>query len=609
MILLDDVESGSTKPTSRLYQEPTAHWAVFTAAEMDTCFEAVQSALKAGQYVVCLVAYEYGQVIHRLPASSAASSLATPSIPLMQAWAFHAPKMLAKKEVDAWLEIQLAQLKDDARVSGVASCTESITQAQFEADVERIQEWIRCGDTYQINHTYRINGEIYGDPLALYARLRARQPGRFGAFVQEGDTTILSQSPELFVERDGDCLRAMPMKGTADAQTESPEQLASDPKNRAENIMIVDLLRNDLSRIALPGSVTVPNLFHVAQHGNVLQMTSTVEATPKPDLSLRTLLDAVFPCGSVTGAPKKRSMEIIQELEDSPRGYYCGALGWLDPNGDFAFSVPIRTLTLEASPSHSQTKFTLGIGAGITIDSDPQQEWQECKTKSAFIAEMPTELGLFETIRVEEQKPLRLAAHLGRLQHSASALRIPFVAARVVEAAEQACHAIASPLPHRLRIDLLSDGSVTAVTHILEPIANEVTIFWASKVLPDGNQAIMQSSNLLLAHKVNKRTLYDLAWKNAVALGGFDAVFLNEAGFVTEGGRSSIFIQPKGSNQWLTPPLSAGVLPGVMRQSLLDDPQWNAHEAMFTATDLADAGRILVCNALRGAVPAVLKVG
>jgi para-aminobenzoate synthetase / 4-amino-4-deoxychorismate lyase len=609
MILLDDVESGETKPTSRLYQEPIAHWAAFTAAEMYSCFEAIQSALKAGQHVVCLVAYEYGQVIHRLPADLAASSPATPAIPLMQAWAYHPPKMLAKEEVDAWLETQLAQLKDDARVSGVASCTESITQAQFEADVERIQEWIRCGDTYQINHTYRIKGEIYGDPLALYARLRARQPGRFGAFVQEGDTTILSQSPELFVERDGSCLRAMPMKGTANARTESPEQLASDPKNRAENIMIVDLLRNDLSRLALPGSVTVPNLFHVAQHGNVLQMTSTIEATAKPDVSLRTLLDAVFPCGSVTGAPKKRSMEIIQELEDSPRGYYCGALGWLDPNGDFAFSVPIRTLTLETGLSHSQTKFTLGIGAGITIDSEPQQEWQECKTKSAFIAEMPTELGLFETIRVEEKKPLRLAAHLERLQHSASALRIPFVAARVVEAAEQACLAIPSPLPHRLRIDLLSDGSVTAVTHVLEPIANEVTIFWASKVLPDANQAIMQSSNLLLAHKVNLRTLYDLAWKNAVALGGFDAVFLNEAGLVTEGGRSSIFIQPKGSNQWLTPPLSAGVLPGVMRQSLLDDPQWNAREAMFTAADFVDADRILVCNALRGAVPAVLKVG
>ena len=603
MILLDDVESCAAKPTSRLYQEPIAHWAALTADEMDACFEAIQSALKADHYVVCLLAYEYGQVIHRLPSTS------PPVIPLIQAWAYHRPTILTKAEVDAWLDVQLAQLSDDQRVSGVASCTESITQAQFQSDVLRIQEWIRCGDIYQINHTYRIRGEIYGDPLALYARLRARQPGRFGAFVQEGGTTILSQSPELFVERDGDCLRAMPMKGTANARTESPEQLANDPKNRAENIMIVDLLRNDLSRVALPGSVTVPTLFHVAQYGNVLQMTSTIEATVKPDASLRTILDAVFPCGSVTGAPKKRSMEIIQELEGTPRDYYCGALGWLDPNGDFAFSVPIRTLNLEASPSDRQTKFTLGIGAGITIDSDPELEWQECQIKSAFINEMPSELGLFETIRVEKQKLLRFEAHLERLHHSASVLRIPFEASRITEAAEQACLTIASPLPHRLRIDLFADGSVTAVANVLDPIASEVTIFWASKVLPAAQQAIMQSSNVLLAHKVNLRTLYDLAWKNAVALGGFDAVFLNEQGFVTEGGRSSIFIQPKGSNQWLTPPLSAGVLPGVMRQSLLDDPKWNTHQATLTAADLVDAERILVCNALRGAVPAVLKVG
>lgn len=603
MILLDDAESSATNPTSRLYQNPIAYWAALSPADIDAIFDAIESALKADHYVVCLVSYEYGQVIHRLPSTS------SPHIPLIQAWAYHRPKRSTKAEVDAWLETQLAQLTDDQRISGVASCTESITQAQFQSDIERIQELIRCGDTYQINYTYRIRGEIYGDPLALYARLRARQPGRFGAFVQEGATTILSQSPELFVERDGDCLRAMPMKGTANARTESPAQLASDPKNRAENIMIVDLLRNDLSRVALPGSVTVPTLFHVAQHGNVLQMTSTVEAKAKPDASLRTILNAVFPCGSVTGAPKKRSMEIIQELEGAPRDYYCGALGWLDPNGDFAFSVPIRTLHLDSSPSAQQTKFTLGIGSGITIDSDPALEWQECQTKSAFIAEMPTELGLFETIRVEGQKPLRFAAHLQRLQQSASALRIPFEASQITQAVKEACLAITSPLPHRLRIDLYPDGSVTAISNVLEPIANEVTIFWASQVLPDASQAIMQSSNLLLAHKVNQRTLYDLAWKNAVALGGFDAIFLNEHGLVTEGGRSSIFIQPKGSNQWLTPLLSAGVLPGVMRQSLLDDPQWNAHEATITVADLVDADRILVCNALRGAVPAMLKVG
>jgi para-aminobenzoate synthetase/4-amino-4-deoxychorismate lyase len=538
MILLDDVQSGTEKRSSRLYQGPIAHWTASTPTEVNDCFSHMESALQAGQYLVCLVAYEYGEVVHRLPSRSIEDHPQATSTPLIQAWAFAAPAMLSKVEVDNWLAKQLSELDVDKRMSGVADCANSITKAQFQADVERIQEWIRCGDTYQINHTYRVTGQIYGDPLALYTRLRVRQPGRYGAFIQEANTTILSQSPELFVERTRDCLRAMPMNGTASAQTESAEQLASDPKNRAENIMIVDLLRNDLSRIAIPGSVTVPDLFQVRQHGNVLQMTSTIEAKAQPNLSLRSVFGAVFPCGSVTGAPKKRSMEIIRALEPAPRDYYCGALGWFDPNGDFAFSVPIRTLSLDRELPSTPRQFTLGIGAGITIDSDAEKEWQECQIKSAFITEMPSELGLFETIRVENKKLLRYAAHLERLKRSARALQIPY-----------------------------------------------------------------------LAHKVTHRTAYDLAWNAAVARGGFDTIFLNEAGFVKEGGCSSIFILPRGSDEWITPPLSAGVLPGILRQSVLADPSWQAREANFKAADVLAAERIVVCNALRGALPAVLKVG
>ena len=609
MILLDDVQSGTDKRSSRLYQGPIAHWTASTPAEVDDCFNQMELALQAGQYLVCLVAYEYGEVVHRLPSKVVENPSQGSRSPLIQAWAFAAPAMLSKTEVDEWLAKQLAELDADQRTSGVASCTDSITKAQFQADVERIQEWIRCGDTYQINHTYRVTGQIYGDPLALYARLRVRQPGRYGALIREANTTILSQSPELFVERIGDCLRAMPMKGTASAQTESAEQLASDPKNRAENIMIVDLLRNDLSRIAMPGSVTVPDLFQVRQHGNVLQMTSTVEAKAKPNLPLRAVLDAVFPCGSVTGAPKKRSMEIIQALEPAPRDYYCGALGWLDPNGDFAFSVPIRTLSLDRELPSTPRQFTLGIGAGITIDSDAEKEWRECQIKSAFITEMPSELGLFETIRIENKKPLRYAAHLERLKKSAHALQIPYPQSLIDDAVQHACNNLTSPLPHRLRVDLSALGEPTTSIQPLDSIADEVTIFWAHDILNNASQAKMQSGNLLLAHKVTHRAAYDLAWNAAVARGGFDAIFLNEAGFVTEGGRSSIFILPRGSDEWITPPLSAGVLPGILRQSLLADLSWQAREANFKAADVVAAERILVCNALRGALPATLKVG
>lgn len=608
MILLDDVQSGTDKRSSRLYQGPIAHWTASTPAEVDDCFNQMELALLAGQYLVCLVAYEYGEVVHRLPSRAIEDHPQATRTPLIQAWAFAAPTMLSKAEVDEWLAKQLSELDADQRISGVAGCADSITKAQFQADVQRIQEWIRCGDTYQINHTYRVTGQIYGDPLALYARLRVRQPGRYGAFIQEANTTILSQSPELFVERTGDCLRAMPMKGTANAQTESAEQLASDPKNRAENIMIVDLLRNDLSRIAMPGSVTVPDLFQVRQHGNVLQMTSTVEAKAQPNLSLRAVLDAVFPCGSVTGAPKKRSMEIIQALEPEPRDYYCGALGWLDPNGDFAFSVPIRTLSLDRSSPSTLRQFTLGIGAGITIDSDAEKEWQECQIKSAFIVEMPSELGLFETIRVENRKPLRYAAHLERLQRSARALQIPYQQSLIDDAVQHACNNLTSLLPHRLRLDLSAQGEPTTSIQPLDSIADEVTIFWAHDVLNNASQAKMQSGNPLLAHKVTHRAAYDLAWNAAAARGGFDAIFLNEGGFVTEGGRSSIFILPRGSDEWITPPLSAGVLPGILRQSLLADPSWQAREANLKAADVLAAERIVVCNALRGALPAVLKV-
>ncbi|WP_197713132.1 chorismate-binding protein [Polynucleobacter necessarius] len=199
---------------------------------------------------------------------------------------------------------------------------------------------------------------------------------------------LLSQSPELFIAREGDTLRAMPMKGTASALSAIASTLSDDPKNQAENVMIVDLLRNDLSRISLPGTVSVPHLFEVARHGNVLQMTSTVQGQIKPETTLFDILNAVFPCGSVTGAPKKRGMEIIRKLESEDRGYYCGALGWLDPSGNFAFSVPIRAVEVTRDHHSHTSQFTLGVGAGITNDSDAKQEWQECRIKSAFLMEL-----------------------------------------------------------------------------------------------------------------------------------------------------------------------------------------------------------------------------
>ena len=394
----------------------------------------------------------------------------------------------------------------------------------------------------------------------------------------------------------------MPMKGTASAISDVASDLSEDPKNQAENVMIVDLLRNDLSRISLPGTVTVPNLFAVARHGDVLQMTSTVQAQAKPDTSLFNILNAVFPCGSVTGAPKKRSMQIIQELESEDRGYYCGALGWLDPNGDFAFSVPIRTVEITADEQSHAATFTLGIGAGITNDSDAKQEWQECQIKSDFLMKLSSATGLFETILIDHGKVQRLSEHLDRMQSSALALRIPFNRSQAILAIESATSKLDVEFLFRLRLDLSPSGELSIATGVLDTISEPVRLFWAKDILQGSVE--MFSGDTLLRHKISHRTLYDLAWKKAVELGGFDALFTNEQGFVTEGGRTSIFVKPQGRTEWLTPPVTAGLLPGVMRSTLLADPKFNAREANLTIKDVSMADEIILTNALRGTLKA-----
>jgi para-aminobenzoate synthetase/4-amino-4-deoxychorismate lyase len=606
MILLDDAQSTAAKPSSRHYENPLHYWRILSTGDnsldlsaTQTCLAQIATSLARGEYVVAAFAYELGRQIHRLP-QRVGSTLS--AHPLIEAWSFKSFEKLSKVQVDALIADQLTLLEPDQSSAGVLDVHESLDEKRFASDIARILEYIRSGDTYQINHTYRITGKTYGSPLALYSRLRERQPGRFGAYVAHDGNYLLSQSPELFIAREGDTLKAMPMKGTASALSAVASALSDDPKNQAENVMIVDLLRNDLSRISLPGTVTVPNLFEVARHGDVLQMTSTVQGQAKPNTSLLDVLTAVFPCGSVTGAPKKRSMQIIQGLEPEDRGYYCGALGWLDPGGDFAFSVPIRTIEIaEDLPSHAST-FTLGIGAGITHDSDPKQEWQECRIKSGFLMNLPSSTGLFETIAVIDNRPQKLEMHLDRMQSSAFALGISFNRSNAKAVVDSACSSLDALTSFRLRLDLTIHGELSTSTGVIESINQPVKIFWAKDIL--SGDVGMFSGDALLRHKVSNRTLYDLAWQTAVGLGGFDALFTNEQGFVTEGGRTSIFVKPQGSSEWLTPPVSAGLLPGVMRATLLADPQRNAREANLTINDVSMADEIILTNALRGAIKA-----
>jgi para-aminobenzoate synthetase/4-amino-4-deoxychorismate lyase len=361
----------------------------------------------------------------------------------------------------------------------------------------------------------------------------------------------------------------------------------------------VDLLRNDLGRICKTGSVTVPALFDVNRFSSVLQMTSTVEGTLRPDATLQEIFAAIYPCGSITGAPKRRTMEIIAELESAPRGIYTGAVGWFDPPapgstiGEFCLSVPIRTLVL-AAPVNGVRPGEMGVGAGIVHDSVARDEYAECQLKARFLTAMGNDFELFETMRADRDGCRHRDLHLSRMARSAEYFGFRFDLQAARGRLDEVCaHADGAT---RVRLALKADGGMQVSSAALMPVVEPVRLLLAKDTV--------QSDDLFLRHKTSVRARYDAAWRDAEAQGAFDTVFFNERDELAEGGRSSVFVKVDG--QWLTPPLAAGVLPGVMRRLMLEDPEWDAREAVVTRAMFQRASKIVVCNALRGALRAEL---
>ena len=599
--LLDDARA-THEARSRLY---SGHAGTLTCTDADdwlSLLAGLQDALGQGLYAVPLLTYELGAHLQKLPARPVAG-------PLAQVLLFSHCEHLTGAQVASWLATRSAA--DDT--AGVADIQANVDEAQFVDAIDRIRALIEAGDTYQVNYTYRLRFDAFGSPFALYARLRARQPVPYGALVSlPGGGALLSFSPELFVRHDHGVLLARPMKGTARASGD-PErdaalarELAQDTKNRAENLMIVDLLRNDLGRVAVTGSVQTPVLFDVQRYGAVLQMTSTVQATLKADATLADIFDALYPCGSITGAPKRRAMEIIHELEPAARGIYTGAIGWFDPApagrafGNFCLSVPIRTLTLDAPLSGSMRgvrRGELGVGAGIVHDSQAHDEFAECQLKAGFLTGLPNDFTIFETLRASRDHGCRhLEQHLDRLRASCACFGFPFEYGAAHAALNDACAALPSDAVYRMRLAVDATGAVTITSGVLAPLQEPVMV-----VLSDEP---MDSGDVFLRHKTSRRSRYDAAWQAAEARGAFDALFFNERGELTEGGRSNVFVRVDAT--WITPPLACGVLPGVMRNVLLAAPAWHAREGVITRAMLEAADDIVVCNALRGPLRAVL---
>ncbi len=465
------------------------------------------------------------------------------------------------------------------------------------AAIERIRDYIRAGDCYQVNLTTRLRAAAPDlDPAQLFLALHASQPGGFSLFLR--DAGAASVSPELFFDwrpvpgaKASWLLAAQPMKGTAprgrDRVDDEAAQahLRTSEKERAENLMIVDLLRNDLSRVAQLGTVRVPRLFELHALPTVWQMTSTVTAVSRAGLTLADAFAALFPCGSVTGAPKVRAMQVIRELEATPRGWYCGALGLIQPGGVATFNVPIRTVEFRDGA------LTCGLGSAITLDSEPAAEIAEWRAKSRFLARAEAPVEALETLRLENGVALRGDAHLARMQRTARHFGLRFSLAE----ARAYLKAVADAQPEgswRLRLTCDADGRLQHTQFAFTPTPEPVRLALAGRPMPTRGPRAEY-----LAHKTTRRELYATT-KPADA---FDVILWNEAGELTECSFGNLAVQLDG--QWLTPPLDSGLLPGVLRAELL--AQGRVREARLTRDDLARAEGLAFFNSLRGWLPAI----
>ena len=572
-VLLDDARDGGAP--ARLYRDPIRIVTATTTATVRPALAEIRAAVGEGLHAAGYMAYEAGAaLVARAPAVADA--------PLLWFGLFDGYEPLSGEGVEALLP--------DPAGAWAGTPVPTIAQADYDAALARVLGYIRAGDIYQANLTFRAEVPFLGDPLALYARLRRGARAGHGGVVATGSTILLSLSPELFFEAEGDALTCRPMKGTATRAPVAADDrkraaaLAMDTKQRAENLMIVDLMRNDLSQVAVPGSVAVPELFTVETYPTIHQMTSTVTAMLAPGEDAIDVVEALFPCGSITGAPKQRAMEIVAELEPDARGAYTGSIGRIDPAGA-SFNVAIRTLVV----SEQGARATLGLGSGIVADSRADEEWAECLAKGAFVTAGQRRIDLIETMAFDpEIGLLRLETHLARLKASADALGFAFDRHAARNELQAATFRLRSA--KRIRLLLAASGSVAIeVADVPSPQPGPVTV--AIRPLP------VARSDFRLRHKTSDRAFYDDA---RVEAGAFEVVF-EQDGLLTEGSFTSVFVDRGGV---LVTPRGDGLLPGVLRADLIAEGR--AIEGDLTRDDLA--GGFFVGNAVRGLLPAIVAV-
>ncbi len=609
LVFLDTSMPDSKNAQSLLFTGPVERLQFRDGENRQVFLERAARWLEQGRYLAGWLGYEFLHDEHCLKRKDSSSILADLGV--------YPPPLHFDHQSGVGDFPTSAALHMDEGDYLISNLQPAMDEEQYCRAIRAILEYIAAGDTYQVNYTFKLHFEFSGSIHRFYRDLRRSQPVPYGCFIKRGDHHTLSFSPELFFRMESGTIIARPMKGTMKRGRSGGEDetiaamLKHDVKNQAENVMIVDLLRNDLSRFidnSGGGTVQVDSLFDVERYRTVYQMTSTVVGTrfEKNVVSPAQILEAIFPCGSVTGAPKIRTMEIIDELEIEPRGVYTGAIGYFAPDGDAVFNVPIRTVVIDGSRGE------MGIGSGIVADSSPQGEWQECLLKARFLTDPPPRFKLIETMLHEPADGyIFLDDHLRRLQASADYFGLVCDEAQVRARLDGLAAGFTDNSCKRVRLTVSSDGE-TAVEATDCDRPRACTLAEARKsegrpgALVDFAYEKTDSSSPWLFHKTSRRGQYDRAWQQARAEGLADLIFCNERAEITEGAISNIIIEKDGF--YYTPPLVCGVLAGVMRARLLQgDADSKVEERVLYQEDLLTADAIYLCNSVRGVVPVKLR--
>ncbi len=595
-VLLETARVTDEECSSYLFRDPVAVLEAERKEDVPRLFRSIEKACSEGRYCAGWLSYELGYCLE----PKLNKLLEKPRItaaPLAWFGVFKKP--------ETWTHSvpQTSSHPSPVHAGPAGAMDFSCSMKEYNRAIARIHDYIREGETYQVNYTFAGKFSTTTSPEELYLAMRAQQAVSYSAVIRCGPRWILSLSPELFFRRRNPLIWSKPMKGTCRRGTTTAEDaehasfLRHDRKSRAENIMIVDLIRNDIGRISQPGSVTVHKLCEVERYQTLFQMVSRIDGVLTDSLTWEDVFRSLYPCGSVTGAPKIRTMELINELETAPRGVYTGSVGFITPEGDSVFNVAIRTAVIE------NRQAVMGIGSGITIDSDPEKEYEECLLKAAFLTRRSEPFSLIETMLWDPQRTsggtnrsegfTLLERHLDRLGDSAFYFAFPFDGDEVMKLL-QSCAATLPAAGPKQKVRLLLDakGSLQCTASPLPADTGDAGGRIALFPRP------VDSSDPFLYHKTTNRPLYNTAYREALSRGLLDYVFCNEKGEITEGCISTIFARLGGS--LATPPATCGLLPGTLREELLENG--TAHEQALTWHDLRRADALFAGNSVKGLI-------